>query len=121
MKYWLLNATCGLLILVLLGAHMAMMHLDMTLGLLWGSNADPLSWNQVALRGESRTMTIGYVVLLGAALFHGLYGLHTVLTEFLAGQRAARLIRMGCWATGILLFLVGTASTLIFHQFGSLP
>ena len=28
MKYWFLNALCGLVILVLLGGHMATMHLD---------------------------------------------------------------------------------------------
>ena len=121
MKYWLLNAVCGLVVLILLGIHMTTMHLDDLLALLWGTDGNPLSWNQVSRRGESRLMTAGYVALLGTALFHGLYGLHTLLTEFWSGQRAERLIRVGCWTAGIALFLIGSFSTVTFHLFGGLP
>lgn len=118
MKYWLLNAVCGVLVLFLLGIHMAVMHLDDVLALVIGTDPAPLDWSRVTLRGESRFFTITYVILLGSALFHGLYGLHTMLTELWSGPRAARLIPLGCWVAGVFLFLVGSIATVSFHLTG---
>ena len=121
MKYWLINALCGVLVLFLLGIHMTTMHLSDLLALLAGTETEPLGWAQVMLRGESRLVTVTYVILLGTALFHGLYGLHTMLTEFWSGQRAAGLILVGCWSVGLVLFLVGTIATVLFHLLSQAP
>ena len=115
MKYWLINALCGVVVLFLLGSHMAGMHLDDRLALVIGSSTEPLVWAQVNDRGQSPLFTISYVVLLGTALFHGLYGLHTILTEHWSGWREARLILYGCWSAGVILFLTGTIATVSFH------
>lgn len=121
MKYWFINALCGILLLFLLGLHMATMHLDDVLALLIGSDTEPLGWTQVSGRGRSNAVAMSYIVLLGAALFHGLYGLHTLLTEFWSSRRAARLILIGCWSAGLILFVTGTIATVLFRLLNQSP
>lgn len=118
MKYWLLNAVCGLLVLVLLGGHMATMHLDDIMALVTGGSTEPLSYGEVTKRGYSLPMAAAYVLLLGTALFHGLYGVHTMLTERWSGARAAARIRLGCWLLGLVLFVVGAGGSVIFYLQG---
>lgn len=115
-KYWALNIASALVLLVLLGAHMGLMHLPGVLGHINPDWSEPLAWAQVSGRGSSIAATGGYVLLLGLALFHGLYGLHTMLTEFFDGERAARRIAVGCWITGIALFAIGATASVIFHM-----
>ncbi len=114
-KYWALNIASALVLLVLLGAHMGLMHLPGLLGQINPAWAEPLAWAQVSGRGSSMVTTAGYVVLLGLALFHGLYGAHTILTEFVDGERAARRIAAGCWLAGTALFTIGAMASLMFH------
>ncbi len=115
MRYWFLNAICGLLVLVLLTMHMFTMHLDDVLALFFSINTEPLGWDAVSARGASALYTGAYVVLLGTALFHGFYGLRTVLTEVWTSDRAGRLIRGACWALGVGLFVVGLAAAVAYH------
>ena len=115
MRYWFLNAVCGLIVLVLLTLHMFTMHLDDVLALFFDVNTEPLSWDQVSGRGASGTYTTVYIVLLGTALFHGFYGLRTILKEWWASKGAARLINAGCWFFGVSLFVIGTVAALTFH------
>ncbi|MDH3712234.1 MAG: hypothetical protein OET44_00120 [Gammaproteobacteria bacterium] len=114
-KYWALNVFCALVLAVLLGAHMGLMHLPGLLGQINPAWKDPLAWAHVSERGRSAAITGGYVLLLGLALFHGLYGVHTMFTEFFSGERAARRIAAGCWIAGIALFVIGAFSSVIFH------
>lgn len=121
MKYWLINALCGVVVLFLLGIHMAGMHLDDLLAPVIDSSTEPLAWAQVNDRGQSLLITVSYVVLLGTALFHGLYGLHTILTERWSGRRAARIVLYGCWSAGVILFLTGTIATVSFYLLSQTP
>jgi succinate dehydrogenase / fumarate reductase membrane anchor subunit len=114
-KYWALNAVSALVLVVLLGIHMGLMHLPGLLGQINPAWSDPLAWAQVSERGRSAVTTGGYVLLLGVALFHGLYGVHTMLTEFFGGERAERRIAAGCWIAGIALFVIGAISSVVFH------
>jgi succinate dehydrogenase/fumarate reductase cytochrome b subunit len=114
MRYWFLNAFCGLLLLFLLGAHLAGLYLGTLLSSLLGTDLNPLAWAQVSERGESILTTVTYVLFLGTALFHGFYGLHTMLVEFWPGRRAARIALLGCWSAGLVLFLIGTVATVSF-------
>jgi succinate dehydrogenase hydrophobic anchor subunit len=114
-RYWAANIVAALVILVALGVHLGLIHLDGLLGLVNPAWADSLAWDRVVRRGESAWVTTSYVVLVGAALFHGLYGLHTILTELWDSPRAAARIATGCWATGIVLFTVGATAVLVFH------
>ena len=115
-KYWALNIASALVLFVLLGAHMGLMHLPGVLGHIDRAWSEPLAWARVSDRGSSLVTTIGYIVLLGLALFHGLYGVNIMLCEFFNGARAARRITVGCWIAGVALFAVGAASSVIFHM-----
>ena len=118
-RYWFVNLLSGLAILVLLGWHMAVMHLDDLLGVLVSVSANPLEWEHVVARGRSAVVAGTYVLLLGFALFHGFYGLRTVLTEYWPSKSAETLITAVCWTAGSVLFTVGTYTTIVF-RFASL-
>lgn len=108
-----LHLAAAVIILVLLGLHMAIMHLDGLLARIAGIAGDPLAWEQVLARGRSVFFTLSYVVLLGAALYHGLYGLHTMIAELEPPPRVRRAVGAALWIGGVVLFGVGTAATLI--------
>jgi len=80
-KLWTWHVAAGLMILVLLGLHMAIMHLDSLLGLFNPAGGQPIDWDNVLARSQSLFFTATYILLLGAALFHGLYGLRNILFE----------------------------------------
>ena len=82
---WTWHIGAGVVILVLLGLHMAIMHLDATLGIFGTEGAEPVEWESVVLRAQSLFFTVTYVLLLGAALYHGFYGLRNILLELNPG------------------------------------
>ena len=114
-KYWTLSVACALVVLVLLGLHMAIMHLPGLLERMFGLRGSPLAWQSLLDRGRDVFFTWTYVLALAAGLFHGLYGVHNALTEVWSGERASRRIGIGCWVAGIVLFAVGTCATVLFH------
>ncbi len=115
LKFWLLNAICGLIVLVLAGMHLFSFHLDDLMALVLSNSTEPLAWAQVSARGASLSYAAGYVFLLGTALFHGFYGLHTVFSEVWSSKRAVALINFVCWFAGLGLFAIGTAAAIYFH------
>ena len=114
-RYWAVNALAALAILLVLGVHMGLIHLDGLLAQLNPAFAEPLAWENVVKRGASLGFTLSYVLLVATGLFHGLYGLHTILTEVWSSPRARSRIAAACWVIGVLLFAVGTAAVLVFH------
>jgi len=109
---WTWHIGAGVVILVLLGLHMAIMHLDATLGIFGTPGAEPVEWESVALRAQSLFFTVTYVLLLGAALYHGLYGLRNILLELNPGGTLRRTIDVGLSALGLALFALGTWAAL---------
>jgi succinate dehydrogenase/fumarate reductase cytochrome b subunit len=110
---WTWHMISGLVVLVLLGLHMLIMHLDDILG--W-FNPDPggaVAWENVIYRGEILLFPITYVALLVAALYHGLYGLRVILFELGPPPRRQRVITGLVWTVGIVLLAVGVV-TVIF-------
>jgi succinate dehydrogenase / fumarate reductase membrane anchor subunit len=88
---WTWHVGAGVVILVLLGLHMVIMHLDATLAFLGVGGGDPIEWDSVAERARSVFFTVTYVLLLGAALYHGFYGLRNILLELNPGAGLRRL------------------------------
>jgi succinate dehydrogenase hydrophobic anchor subunit len=109
---WTGHIGAGLVILVLLGLHMAIMHLDQTLGIFGTPGAEPVEWESVAARAGSAFFTVTYVLLLGAALYHGLYGLRNILLELNPGAAVRRTINVGLSLVGLALFGFGTWAAL---------
>jgi succinate dehydrogenase / fumarate reductase membrane anchor subunit len=106
---WTWHIGAGLVILVLLGLHMAIMHLDQSLGI---SGVEPVEWESVAARATSAFFTVTYILLLGAALYHGFYGLRNILMELNPGAGVRRAINVGLSALGVGLFAFGTWAAL---------
>lgn len=109
---WTWHIGAGLVILVLLGLHMAIMHLDATLGIFGTEGAEPVEWESVAARAQSVFFTVTYVLLLGAALYHGFYGLRNILLELNPGATLRRVVNVGLSVAGAALFVFGTWAAL---------
>jgi succinate dehydrogenase hydrophobic anchor subunit len=104
---WTWHIGAGVVILVLLGLHMVIMHLNNTLG-FFGTTTEPTDWASVASRARSLFFTVTYVLLLGAALYHGFYGLRNILLELNPGATLRRTINVGLSLLGLALFVFGT-------------
>lgn len=107
-KLWTWHLIAGLLILLLLGLHMAIMHLDALLGIFNPAGGHPIEWPNVVARAQSLFFLVTYVALLGAALFHGLYGLRNILFEL---DPAAPMKRAIAWVLNLIgwvFFVYGT-------------
>ncbi len=109
---WTLHLGAGGLVLVFLALHMAIMHLDLTGGPFGVAGASAVDWASVAERARSVFFTVTYVVLLGAALYHGLYGLRNILLELSPGAAMRRTIDLGLSGVGLALFAFGTWAAL---------
>jgi succinate dehydrogenase / fumarate reductase membrane anchor subunit len=109
---WTWHIGAGVVILVLLGLHMAIMHLSSTLGFFGTEGGDPVEWESVVTRAQSLFFTITYVLLLGAALYHGFYGLRNILLELNPGAGLRRTINVGLSLAGLVLFAFGTWAAL---------
>jgi succinate dehydrogenase/fumarate reductase cytochrome b subunit len=107
-KLWTWHLAAGAVILVFLGLHMAVMHLDAILGWFNPAGGHPVDWANVVARAKSVFFTITYVVLLGAALFHGLYGLRNIVFELNPAQWLKRTISTVLLIGGVGLFVLGT-------------
>lgn len=107
-KLWTWHLLAGLVILVLLGLHMTIMHLDQALGIFNPASDHAVDWANVAARAGSLGFAVSYILLLGTALFHGLYGLRNILFETGLGASARRAVSLGLAALGVALFIFGT-------------
>jgi len=115
-KGWTLHITAGLLLLVLLGIHMTIMHLGPITGGFGNAlfHEKAVDWQNVLERGKSIGWALFYVVFLGAALFHGLFGVRTVLLETDFGGNSKKLITTVLIIVGFGLFIFGSAAAIKF-------
>jgi succinate dehydrogenase/fumarate reductase cytochrome b subunit len=116
-RLWTWHVLAGLVIFVFLGLHMAVMHLDTLLGWFTLPGVKPIEWASVVARARTGFFTVSYVVLLGAALFHGLYGLRNILFELGPKDGVKRALDVTLTLGGMALFAFGawaawTAGTL---------
>ncbi len=109
-KLWAWHLAAGVVVLVLLGLHMTVMHLDAVVHLagLNPAGGHPIDWANVAARAKSTLLASTYVLLLGAALFHGLYGLRNILFELGPGRGLRTAISVVLLIGGLGLFALGT-------------
>ncbi len=105
---WTWHLIAGLVVFGLLGAHMTIMHLDNFIGFGNPAGGSAVSWENVIGRAQAMGTTSAYILLLGFALFHGLYGLRNILLELGPSPRKARLLSRLLAVVGIALFVLGT-------------
>lgn len=113
---WTWHVGAGIVILVFLGLHMAIMHLDYVLGIFNPAGGHPIDWANVVARGKSAFFMITYIVLLGAALFHGLYGLRNILFELNPSAGTKSFLSWILIFSGVSLFIAGTWAAWVSFQ-----
>ncbi len=114
-RYWTWHIFAGIIILVLLGIHMITMHLDTILGWFNPVGGGAVDWDNLLARAKLTIYAVLYVVLLAAALYHGLYGLRTILFELGLRCGQQKFVNVLFVALGICLFALGTWVTIKFN------
>ncbi|MDO9530211.1 MAG: hypothetical protein Q7J27_13790 [Syntrophales bacterium] len=105
---WILFILAAVVVFVLLGLHMVVVHLDGIFGILSPAGGSALAWENVIQRSKSNFFTVTYIILLGAALYHGFYGLRTIIFELGPRKAVERGWTIFLLAVGTVLFIVGT-------------
>jgi succinate dehydrogenase hydrophobic anchor subunit len=119
-KLWFWHIIAGVVILVFLGLHMFIMHLGVILGALGlAVSKEPTAAAAVFERSRQAFFMITYIVLLGAALYHGLYGLRTMLFELSLSKGLQKTINRVFATAGLALFGYGSyAAVILFTMKG---
>jgi succinate dehydrogenase hydrophobic anchor subunit len=107
-RWWTWHIAASAVILVFLGLHMVIMHLDAIFRIFNPHPGHPIEWANVVERAKSGFFMVTYIVLLGAALFHGLYGLRTILFELNPAPALKRGLSAVLVLGGFGLFVLGT-------------
>ncbi len=116
-KLWVYHLIAGAVILVLLGIHMFIMHLDAILYSIGIGSPHPIGSESVFARSKELFFMITYIILLGAALYHGLYGFKNILFELTLAKKVEKFISGFLTLCGILLFAYGTfAAVFVFMK-----
>ena len=115
-KYWTWHMAAGVVIFLLLGLHMLTMHLG---GLTHVGVADASAEATAIVNSQARDaspiMAVTYVLLLGLALYHGLYGLRTILFELTLKPAAEKAVTALLLLLGLGLFGLGTWAAFAAH------
>lgn len=106
--YWTWFIISGIALFFLVGLHMVIMHLDGLLGLYNPAGPSSVAWENVRFRSTSLFFTVTYVIILGAALYHGFYGLRTIIFELGPKKSFQRPLAIFFWIIGICLFMFGS-------------
>jgi succinate dehydrogenase hydrophobic anchor subunit len=120
-RWWTWHVAAGVAVLLLLGLHMTVMHLDGLLRVFNPDPGEPTAWANVFARARSAAFLAGYVLLLGAALFHGFYGLRTIVFELNPGATARKAVSGALVTAGVLLFVFGTWAAWTTFQAARVP
>jgi succinate dehydrogenase / fumarate reductase membrane anchor subunit len=107
----------GIAIFVLLGLHMTTMHLGGLTGLMVADPTDEAaSPANSQARDASLFLTLAYVALLGLALYHGLYGLRTILFELTLQPQTEKVVTAILVIVGLGLIGLGAWAAVIAHN-----
>ncbi len=114
-KYWTWHMAAGVVIVFLLGLHMLIMHLGGLTHLFmpWGGEA--ISRANSQFRDRQHFFTVTYVLLLAVALYHGFYGLRTILLELELKPAAEKAITIVLLIVGLGLLGLGTWGAIAAH------
>jgi succinate dehydrogenase hydrophobic anchor subunit len=109
--YWTWFIIAAFVILICGGIHMMVMHLP-ALGILNPQGGAVTDWGNVAFRSREQLVAFSYVILLAAALYHGLYGLRTIVFELGPKKSFQESLTVVLWIIGLVLFGIGTYAAL---------
>ena len=114
-KYWTWHMAAGVVILLLLGLHMLTMHTGGITHWFAPQGGEAVSRANSLFRDGKLFFTVTYILLLGVALYHGLYGLRTILFELTLKPVAEKAITFVFLAVGLGLFGLGTWAAFAAH------
>jgi succinate dehydrogenase / fumarate reductase membrane anchor subunit len=114
-KYWTWHMAAGVVILFLLGLHMLIMHLGGTTHLFAPHGGEAISRANSLFRDGKLFFTVTYILLLGVALYHGLYGLRTILFELTLKPVVEKTITFVFLVVGLGLFGLGAWAAMATH------
>ena len=114
-KYWTWHMAAGVVLLLLLGLHMLIMHMVGTAHWFAPHGSDADSLQNSLFRDGKLFFTVTYVFLLGVALYHGLYGLRTMLFELTLKPAIEKTITVVFVIVGLGLFGLGTWAAVVAH------
>lgn len=114
-KYWTWHMAAGVALLLLLGLHMLIMHLGATSHLFAPHPGEAVSIENSVFRDGRLFFTVAYIVLLGVALYHGLYGLRTILIELTLKPATEKAVTMLVLVVGVGLFAFGSWAAIASH------
>jgi succinate dehydrogenase / fumarate reductase membrane anchor subunit len=114
-KYWTWHMAAGVVIFFLLGLHMLIMHMGGITHLFAAHGGEAISRENSLFRDSTLFFTVTYVLLLGAALYHGLYGLRTIVFELTLKPAAEKALSLGLLIVGLGMFGLGAWAAIAAH------
>ncbi|MBE3598671.1 MAG: hypothetical protein IMX02_07700 [Limnochordaceae bacterium] len=117
-RLWALHLLSGAVLIVLLSAHMGLMHYEGILASLGWAGENVRGFASVAQRAKSTIWTVWYVLLLVFALYHGLYGTRRILQEVWHSARAARVIDTVVLLFGLVVLVYGVYTAVAAARMG---
>ncbi len=114
-KSWTWHMTAGVALVFLLGLHMFIMHMAGSGHWFAPYGADTDSVGNSLFRDSRLFFTVTYILLLGVALYHGLYGLRTMVFELTLKPAAEKAITVVLLIVGLGLFCLGTWAAIAAH------
>jgi len=102
---WLFHLLAGAVMLVVLGVHFGVMHVGELFGI---PRSEVLTFASVSGRSGMSFYLVVYLVLLAAALYHGLYGFRSIVFELsFVGPGARKTINVLLVLGGWVFFFYG--------------
>jgi succinate dehydrogenase / fumarate reductase membrane anchor subunit len=114
-KYWTWHMAAGVVILFLLGLHMLIMHMGGITHLFVPYGGEATSKANSLFRDSRLFFTVTYILLLAVALYHGLYGLRTILFELTLRPAMEKLTTFILLVVGLGLFGLGAWAAIAAH------
>lgn len=115
-KCWTWHMAAGVVIFILLGLHMTTMHMGGLTGLFVSHPAESATAKINSQARDSLALfTAGYILLLAIALYHGLYGLRTILFELTLRPAMEKAVSAVLLILGLGLFGVGAWAAIAAH------
>jgi succinate dehydrogenase/fumarate reductase cytochrome b subunit len=114
-KYWTWHMAAGVVIFLLLGLHMLIMHLGGITYLFAPQGGEAISKGNSLFRDGALFFTVTYVLLLAVALYHGLYGLRTIVFELTLKPAAEKAVTFVLLVLGLGLLGLGAWAAIAAH------
>jgi succinate dehydrogenase / fumarate reductase membrane anchor subunit len=114
-KSWTWHMAAGVVLVFLLGLHMIIMHMAGTGHWFSPYSDEAASLGNSLFRDSRLFFTVTYILLLGVGLYHGLYGLRTMVFELTLKPALEKAITVILLLAGLGLFCLGTWAAVAAH------